>query len=176
MAGNLKHAIVAVILLATAGCATSPASRLGATVDRQHQADQAYVQGNLAGALSGYQSLTHAMPQNADFWFRLGNIYARLDRSDEAVDAYRHTLSIEPGHAKAWHNLGIIRLREAEAAFARSASAAAGIDDGLQKESADKARDIAALRSAAKPDDAAAPGDNPPAPRGTGAASVESRP
>lgn len=157
---------MAVGLLAMAGCATSPASRLATTVDQQRQADRAYVEGNLAQALSGYQSLTRAMPQNADFWFRLGNVYARLKRPDEAVDAYQHALAIEPAHAKAWHNIGIIRLRQAEAAFGQSASDAAGIDPGLRKDSADKARDIAVLRSTANPDDAPASGGTTPAPAG----------
>lgn len=177
MAGNLRHAIAALPLLAAlAGCATSPASRLAATVDRQRQADRAYVEGKLAQALSGYQSLTRAMPQNADFWFRLGNVYARLKRPDEAVDAYQHALAIEPGHAKAWHNLGIIRLRQAEAAFMQSANVAAGIDPGLQKDSADKAHDIAALRSTANPDDAPASGSTAPAPAGAAASATGAGP
>jgi cytochrome c-type biogenesis protein CcmH/NrfG len=163
MAGNLRHAIAAMGLLLLTGCATSPTSRLAATVDQQRQAERAYVEGHLAQALSGYRSLTHAMPQNADFWFRLGNVYARLKRPDEAVDAYQHALAIEPGHAKAWHNLGIIHLRQAEAAFDQSASAAAGIDPGLQEDSAGKARDIAALRGTANPDDVPASGSTAPA-------------
>jgi cytochrome c-type biogenesis protein CcmH/NrfG len=177
MAGNLRHAIVALPLLAAlAGCATSSTSRLATTVDRQRQADRAYVEGNLAQALSGYQSLTRAMPQNADFWFRLGNVYARLKHPDEAVDAYQHALAIEPGHAKAWHNLGIIRLRQAEAAFGQSANTAAGIDPGLQKDSAGKAREIAALRSTANPDDAPASGSAAPAPDGAAASTAGAGP
>jgi cytochrome c-type biogenesis protein CcmH/NrfG len=164
------------LLAMLAGCATSPTSRLATTVDRQRQADRAYVEGNLAQALSGYQSLTRAMPQNADFWFRLGNVYARLKRPDEAVDAYQHALAIEPGHAKAWHNLGIIRLRQAEAAFVQGAGAAAGIDPGLQKDSADKARDIAALRGTANPDDAPASAGTAPAPAGAAASATGAGP
>ena len=173
MAGRLRLAIVALALLAMlAGCATSRPSRLAATVERQRQADQAYVTGNLAQALSGYQALTRAWPQQADYWFRLGNVYARLQRPDAAVDAYAQALRIEPTHAKAWHNLGIIRLRQAEAAFGQSAHAAAGIDAALQQDSAAKVRGIETMRrteTSAEPT-AGAGGDTSAAGADTGAA------
>lgn len=177
MAGKLRYVAIAMPLLAAlAGCASSPAARLAATVDRQQQADRAYVEGHLAQALSGYQALTRAMPQHADFWFRLGNVYARLKRPDDAVDAYRHALAIEPGHAKAWHDLGIIRLRQAESAFDQSATAAANIDPGLQQDSIGKARGIAALRSTVNPDDVPAPGSTAPVPAGASAGAARSGP
>lgn len=149
MAGKLKRAgmrlAVMMLLASLAACASSPPARLKATVGQQQQADQAYLGGNLAQALSGYQALTAAYPQNADFWFRLGNIYVRMERPDEAADAYRHALQVEPAHAKAWHNLGIVRLRQAEAAFAQSAQNAAGVDATLQQESATLVHGIAVL-------------------------------
>lgn len=177
MARKLKHAGALIPLLALlAGCATAPTAKLAATVDRQQQADRAYVEGHLAQALAGYQSLTHTQPQHAEFWFRLGNTYARLQRPDEALDAYQHVLRIEPRHAKAWYNLGIIRLREAEAAFDQGAQAAAGIDAGLQQDSAGKARAIAAMRRASDPDATATTGPTAPATDGATVGAAEARP
>ena len=180
MAGRLKRARVffamAMPLASLAGCASSPPALLKATVDQQRQADQAYLGGNLAQALSGYQALTRVYPQNADFWFRMGNVYVRMERPDEAADAYRHTLQIEPTHAKAWHNLGIIRLRQAEAAFAQSAQSAAGVDAPLQRESAGMVHGIAVLgtaSTAATPVLPAVPATPPPV---AAAASTGSQP
>ncbi|MHB1057447.1 MAG: tetratricopeptide repeat protein [Rhodanobacter sp.] len=148
MAGKLKRAAAVpgmLLLVALAGCASSGPRHLKATVERQREADQAYDSGNLALALSDYQALTRDVPQHADFWFRLGNIHVRLQRPDDAVEAYRHALQIEPGHAKAWHNLGIVRLRQAEAAFGQSARYATGVDAPLQQQSAQMAHGIAGL-------------------------------
>jgi cytochrome c-type biogenesis protein CcmH/NrfG len=151
MAGNLKcrSAYLVLALAALAACASPAPARLKVTVDQQRQAEQAYAGGDMAQALSGYQTLTRALPQNADFWFRLGNVYVRLERPDQAVDAYQHALQIEPAHAKAWHNLGIIRLRQAEAAFAQSAQNAAGVDAPLQQDSAAMVHGIAVLGTTA---------------------------
>jgi cytochrome c-type biogenesis protein CcmH/NrfG len=160
MAGTLKIRIAwMVMLLALGGCAASPTQRLVKTVAQQQRAEQAYRGGHPEQALADYQALVRQLPQNADFWFRLGNVYVRLQRPDDAVDAYQHVLRIEPGHAKAWHNLGIVRLRQAEAAFAQGAQHAAGIDAGLQRDSAAMAHGIAALGGVA-PD---APASSAPA-------------
>lgn len=152
MAGHLKRAGwfpgMLLTLIVLGGCASSPSARLRTTIDQQQQAGQAYADGKLMQALSGYQALTATHPQNADFWFRLGNVNVRLERPDDAVVAYQHVLQIEPSHAKAWHNLGIIRLRQAEAAFAQSAQTAAGVDASLQQESATMVHGIAGLGSA----------------------------
>lgn len=160
MAGTLKRSassLATALLTAVLGaCSASPTKQLRETVAQQQQAEQAYRSGHPEQALASYQALVRELPQNADFWFRLGNVYVRLNRPDDAVDAYRHALRIEPGHAKAWHNLGIVRMRQAEAAFAQSAQRAAGIDADLQRDSAAMLRGIAAV-SAPAPKTSSAP-------------------
>ncbi len=145
MAVDMKRAWLIIVLAALAGCATTGKPHLKDALAQQKHAEQAYDAGNLAQARDDYLSLTRALPLNADYWYRLGNVYVRLDRPDEAADAYAHTLQREPKHAKAWHNLGIVRLRQAAAAFTEGARSAAGIDPDLQKENAGMAHGIAQL-------------------------------
>lgn len=164
MAGALKRSasslLMALTMAVLGACSASPTKRLGETVAQQRQAEQAYDSGHPEQALASYQALVRELPQNADFWFRLGNVYVRLNRPDDAVDAYQHALRIEPGHAKAWHNLGIVRMRQAEAAFAQSAKHAAGVDAGLQQDSAAMLRGIAGV-SAPAPEASSAPATTP---------------
>ena len=152
-----------VALVVLAGCASTGTSQLKDALAYQKRAEQAYDADNLAQALADYQALTRALPLNADYWFRLGNVHVRLNQPDEAVDAYNHALQREPKHAKAWHNLGIVRLRQAAAAFTESARSAAGIDASLRKESADMAHGIAQL-SASAPEQNAPPAPTAPIP------------
>jgi len=44
-------------------------------------------------------------PRLADAWVNLGNALLRLDRTGEAVAAYRAALSIAPDNVAARHNL-----------------------------------------------------------------------
>lgn len=159
MANGMTRAVrllLPVVLAILAGCATTGSPHLDDALAHQKRAEQAYDAGNLAQAQSEYQALTRALPLNADYWFRLGNVCVRMDQPDEAVDAYSHALQREPKHAKAWHNLGIVRLRQAAAAFTEGARSATGVDAGLQQESADMAHGIAKL-SASAPAEQAAP-------------------
>lgn len=81
------------------------------------QAEEAYASEDWAAAEKAYRRLTEAVPQNAENWFRLGNALARLGRHQEAIARYREALVREPGHARAWHNLGMTQLRVATSTF-----------------------------------------------------------
>jgi len=162
MAGSLRlgvHGIVLACVVLVAGCASGGSHRLSVVVDQQREAEQAYAANDMPRALARYQALTRALPLHTDYWFRLGNVYVRLNRPDDAVEAYRRVLQREPSHAKAWHNLGVVRLREAEAAFGQSAHDAGGIDAALQAEStrlADGLADLVSHGTAESPAGAAA--------------------
>jgi len=145
MASGMKGVLGLVVMLALAGCATTRPPSLESALARQQRAEQAYEAGDLARASAEYEALTKALPTNADYWFRLGNVYVRMNQPDAAADAYGHVLQREPKHAKAWHNLAIVRLRQAAAAFTQSAESAEGIDSALQRQSASMAHGIARL-------------------------------
>ncbi|MCB1739840.1 MAG: tetratricopeptide repeat protein [Gammaproteobacteria bacterium] len=64
-----------------------------------------------------YRALTLREPADADHWLRLGNVYGRSSRPEEAVAAYQEAVLRDPGLAKAWHNMGVIRLQQAANSF-----------------------------------------------------------
>ncbi|PKM03863.1 MAG: hypothetical protein CVV16_07325 [Gammaproteobacteria bacterium HGW-Gammaproteobacteria-6] len=160
----------AVLLMAfLAGCvSTAPHREVRAVLALQQQAEAAYAQGNMTQALNSYRVLLGEIPDDNTIWFRLGNIYARLDQPQDAVAAYQQVLQRDALHAKAWHNLGVMLLRQAQEAFSRSEQTVRG-DDMLRERSKFMADAIAGLRhpdglpAASDPADAAldAPGATP---------------
>ena len=65
----------------------------------------------LAGALGDakaealYQGLARTAPNDPETWLRLGNLYARSNRPDEAADYYRAALAQAPNMAELHGNL-----------------------------------------------------------------------
>lgn len=107
-----------------AACASSPAGRdEQAAAPRtdlaevQRLAEAAYADGDWAAAETHYQQLVRATPQEGSFWFRLGNIFARTTRPDDAVIAYREALVRDAADGKAWFNMGVVQLRQAANSF-----------------------------------------------------------
>ncbi len=110
-----------IALLALTGCAVT-----GREIPEQsdllqirEEADQAYAAERYTEALPIYQSLAEHVPQDADIWFRLGNLHARLNQPYQAIRAYEEALVREPQRTKAWHNLGVIHLRNAANAYSQ---------------------------------------------------------
>ena len=112
-------ALLASLLLA--GCGASSAMQMidndpdVITINREAQL--AYEGGENAKAEALYKSLVRKMPNDAETWFRLGNLYARANRPDEAANAYQRSLIANNSNARAWHNLGVVRLRQAWASM-----------------------------------------------------------
>jgi cytochrome c-type biogenesis protein CcmH/NrfG len=86
----------------------------------QREAQAAFDTGENARAEALYKGLLRANPNDSEAWFRLGNLYARTDNAEQAVDAYLRCLSINGNDARAWHNLGVMRLRQSWAALLRA--------------------------------------------------------
>jgi cytochrome c-type biogenesis protein CcmH/NrfG len=115
MAKNLKilfPALAAALLSACAGGALK-----SDLVELRAAALQAYMQGDLATAERDFLELTRRVPGEGESWFRLGNIYARTRRPEAAIQAYQEALLRQYDKPKAWHNMGIVYLREAGNAF-----------------------------------------------------------
>jgi glycosyltransferase involved in cell wall biosynthesis len=71
---------------------------------------------------------------DADVEFMRGNTLAALDRSTDAASAFTHALSMDPSHAAAANNLGVIlgrggRRAEARRSFERAAALNSQYDD-----------------------------------------------
>ena len=77
----------------------------------------AYDSGADARAEALYHGLARSAPNDPETWLRLGNLYARSNRRDKAAQACARGLLLAPADARLWYNLGIIRQRQAHAAF-----------------------------------------------------------
>jgi tetratricopeptide repeat protein len=152
MAHALKFTGSCLLSVLLAGCATlSPktgSQRLSHVLTTQEQADSAYRANDMQHAAALYLELTKLVPQEADYWYMLGNAYVRTQQPDEAVQAYTQAISRNPNHTRAWHNLGIVRMRQAVAAFVSSASTASA-GDPLYEVSTRLANELARIGSEA---------------------------
>lgn len=129
MAHSLKIAGWFLLGMLLAACSTTPlqktpSDRLTSVLSTQQKAEAAYHSNNMEQATALYLQLTKMIPQEADYWYMLGNTYVRTQQPDHAVEAYQQAIVRDPNHARAWHNLGIVRMRQAMAAFVSSASTA----------------------------------------------------
>jgi tetratricopeptide (TPR) repeat protein len=119
--GIARPLAVFLLCAAGAGCSGFQARSDGEDmVKQQREAQAAFDSGENARAEVLYKGLVRAMPNDAETWFRLGNLYARTDNPDQAVNAYLTSLSLNGSDARAWHNLGIVRLRQGWAALLRA--------------------------------------------------------
>jgi cytochrome c-type biogenesis protein CcmH/NrfG len=83
----------------------------------KQQAEDAYQNKEWGLSEERYGQLAKEMPVEPEPWFRLGNIYARTQRPDLAVSAYREALVRDPRHGRAWHNMGVVQLQQAGRSF-----------------------------------------------------------
>lgn len=118
----MKILLTAFLLLIISGCNQlniQPADKknLENIVELQQQAEKAYEAQDWTTAERAYRQLSEEAPSQVEPWFRLGNIYARTDRLDAAVAAYRNALLRNSKNGKIWHNLGIVHLRQATTTF-----------------------------------------------------------
>ena len=88
-------------------------------VSLKRQAAKAYSENRYADALPLYQKLNEEIPDDAHLWLRTGNTHARLNQPQDALRSYREALKYDSKLGNAWHNMGIIQLRQAANTFTR---------------------------------------------------------
>ncbi len=113
----MARALIALTVLLSITACSTPTVIGGNVFDLQRNAALAYESGQDARAESLYQGLARAAPNDPEIWLRLGNLYARSNKPDDAADAYQHGLLLNPNDQRLWYNLGIIRQRQAHAAL-----------------------------------------------------------
>lgn len=86
-------------------------------IELQREAIEAYERRDWVAAERHYTQLVQKAPKDAETWFRLGNIFARVNQVDNAVRAYREALIRNPDNARAWNNMGVVQLRQAANTF-----------------------------------------------------------
>jgi len=117
------RALPMLLLLALSACTVPPLTGVGMPekevdlVGLNREAQLAAESGETAKAEVLYRSLVKRMPNDASTWLRLGNLYARNNKPDEAVGAYQRALIANNAESRAWYNLGVVRLRQAWAAM-----------------------------------------------------------
>jgi Flp pilus assembly protein TadD len=114
IARGIAPVLCACALAATQGCAGTANKD---TYGKQQSAVLAYETGEDAKAEALFQGLVRAVPNDPENWLRLGNLYARSNRPEDAAQAYQKSLMLNPGDARVWYNLGVVRQRQAYAAF-----------------------------------------------------------
>ena len=105
-----------VLAFVLAGCTTENLRESDSGSIRSH-ADTAYQEGDWQGARQDYEYLTRNGGGGALEWYRLGNVYAHLNRPDDAIAAYREALKYDQGNSEVWNNLGLVQLRQAMQTF-----------------------------------------------------------
>lgn len=102
---------IALLALCLWGCAAlQPKNQI---IELQQQADAAYAQADYAQASALYRRLTLKLPTDAGVRYQLGNSLARQGDNPAAIASYRDALVRDPQHARSWHNLLQVQLREA---------------------------------------------------------------
>lgn len=115
-------------MLKLSGSENAAAKSEQASAELRNEADGYYQQKNFAAALPLYQQLNDAFPEDAQLWLRTGNSLARMNRYDEAIDSYRKAVAADPQLAIAWHNMGVLQLRQTARTFNRMAGSISNED------------------------------------------------
>jgi tetratricopeptide (TPR) repeat protein len=120
-----EHAAYYGLWLAQAYVATGDLDRAWATVERVRAlpdaatgaldlltVDLLIARGDVDAALDLLAS--DAVPRTVDMWLRRGEILLRQQFPDDAEDAFRHALSLDPDEARAHHGLAKVHIQRHE--------------------------------------------------------------
>ncbi len=120
MAGKigLKLTVVTAALV-LASCQTFD-SRTVKLNELKARALEAYTKEDMEKAERSYRKALQIDKADFEVLFRLGNVYARTNRIDEAITKYEETIELKPNFAPVWRNLAVLRLRQGMAALMKS--------------------------------------------------------
>ncbi|TPG49853.1 tetratricopeptide repeat-containing sulfotransferase family protein [Sphingomonas glacialis] len=72
--------------------------------------------GDVVAAITAYQTVLAATPDDADAWHGLGHALRAVGRQDEAVAAYRRAVALRPGYGEAYWSLANLKTVRFDAA------------------------------------------------------------
>ncbi len=170
---GLPIIVVSALVLALAGCASSPFRKQPNAVSEvspqalialQESAAVAYAQGNAPAATGLYTQLVQGAPNDVQAWHRLGNLELFDAHYAQALIAYEHVLQLGGGNAGVWHNVAVTRLREAQAALNQvQVQAPDPADEQLRANSARAAQALPQILALLSPPPVSAPAQTPAA-------------
>lgn len=99
----------------------------------KQRADVAYGSEKYTEALRYYMALEDLVANDPQIYFKLGNTYSRLHQPEQAVTAYKKALLLNPRMSKAWHNMGVIQLRQSANTWVQMVSEISPDDPLLDK-------------------------------------------
>lgn len=107
----IKNTLLIILLsLFLTGCTTIEPQLKIETV--MQEAKAAYQAKNWKLAEEKFALLVSLMPGEAEFWYKLGNIYAHTNQPAKAITAYKEVIIRNTKFTKAWHNLSVMSLRQ----------------------------------------------------------------
>lgn len=115
MQQKLMYKILSILAICwlMVGCVTNMPKMSSDEINTNYTiANKAYNDKNYKLALFEYLKLSEAVLADADIWFRIGNSYTRLENYADAIKAYEKAVLIDPRLSKAWHNMGVIQLKQ----------------------------------------------------------------
>lgn len=78
-------------------------------------------------ALGAFQDAHRLEPENADYTYSLGLLFAELNRSREAQEFLKKTVQLDPSFGRAWYNLGLAYAQSGDVELALRALAKAEV-------------------------------------------------
>lgn len=97
------------------------------------EAEKAYKKKDYKTAEKKYLKISKGVARDPEAWFKLGNIYARTQRPNRAVRAYKEAIVRDTKLTKAWNNLAVVYLRQALNAYTSMVTHADADDPLLEK-------------------------------------------
>lgn len=122
---TLARICMLILLLALlSACAANTGSSSARGVSKpgtlELQLEESFIAYN-DGRLGDSEALLHKIlkthPNLSDAWFKLGNIYYRTGQYDAAVRAYEKTVTYDKENGRAWYNLALTRIKQADIAL-----------------------------------------------------------
>ena len=98
-------------------CASHDSKPYQVSFEQVESAMASYGQGDYDEAIRQYEFLTSRVPEDANFWFYLGNAHAKNKAPQKAVMAYQNALLRNKSLGKAWYNMGLLQTQLALRTF-----------------------------------------------------------
>ncbi len=103
--------LVCIAISMLSACAQNSIKRVQDTLDKQVEADSAYISGDCDKAIILYLELAEAMKTDTKSVLRAGNCAARSGDLYQAEQRFQEVLLRDPKNVKGWYNLSYIRAQ-----------------------------------------------------------------